>query len=179
MATQVYNYPMSHPSTATGAQLANALHTLGVNFIMGGQDEEDAFAERPVHLIAALAESNEARLRLSLIPLFLMHPDFSRHVRTAAEELHGPARITLHCYYSAAVFLQRKYRMRLEGVVGQQPTLPDYFSNGLGLAIVDDTEENLHQLAACQQQLSGLQINWLGTYEHALKRWISHRGRVK
>jgi hypothetical protein len=51
-------------------------------------------------LIAALAESDESRLRLSLIPLFLEHHEFALHVWTVAKKLHQAARLTLQCYYS-------------------------------------------------------------------------------
>ena len=63
-------------------------------------------------LIAELAKSNEARLRLALIPLFLKHPEFAAHVRKTATSLNKTARTTLQCYYSAAVCLQQKYRSR-------------------------------------------------------------------
>lgn len=36
---------MSDPPIATNAQLANALHVLGVKFIMGGQGVEETFLE--------------------------------------------------------------------------------------------------------------------------------------
>lgn len=169
---------MSNPSIAAGAQLANALHVLGVKFIMGGQGVEETFPKQPARLIAALAESGEARLRLSLIPLFLEPPEFAAHVRAAAQGLSASARVTLQCYYSAAVFLQKKYRPRLDELVRRKPSLPDHFSSELGLSFTDDPEENLRQLAARHQELSGMRINWLGTYEHAAKRWLSHHARL-
>ncbi|MDI6770234.1 MAG: pyrimidine/purine nucleoside phosphorylase [Anaerolineales bacterium] len=95
---------MSHPVTTTGDQPTNALHALGVNFIMGAGSKDESLHEQPARLIAALAESKEARLRLSLIPLFLEHPEFAAHVRAAARSLNPSARLTLHCYYSAAVW---------------------------------------------------------------------------
>lgn len=68
----------------TGEQLANSLHALGVKFIMGRKDSSETARQKPVELISALAQSKEARLRLSLIPLFLERPEFSVHVRAAA-----------------------------------------------------------------------------------------------
>ena len=110
---------MRNPSTTTGEQLANALYALGVRFVMDGTNAEESLHKEPTRLIAALAESNEARLRLSLIPLFLEYPEFAAHVRAAARGLSAPARVTLRCYYSAAVWLQRKYRLRLDALLGQ------------------------------------------------------------
>jgi hypothetical protein len=147
----------------TGSQLVNALRALDVNFIMGEQSSNDALHNQPVRLIAALAESEEARLRLSLIPLFLDHPEFSEHVRAVAQKLNSSARLTLQCYYSAAVWLGQKYlRCQL---------LPDFFSKELNLYLTDDPEENLHTLAKRHVELSGMQVNWLGTYEHAAQVW--------
>ncbi len=165
---------MSAPSPATGGQLANALHALGVRFILGGESQGETLHRQPARLIAALAKSDEARLRLSLIPLFLEHPEFAAHARTAAQRLDAPARVTLQCYYSAAVWLQQKYRRRLERLSGKEQSLPDHFSRELGVPVTDNAEENLRLLAERHRHLSGMSINWLGTYEHATQRLLIH-----
>ena len=151
-------------SPITGNQLTNALRALDVNFIMGGQREDESLRKQPGCLIAALAESEESRLRLSLIPLFLEHPEFSARVRAVAKKLDSSARLTLQCYYSAAVWLEKKYRL-------SSASLPDHFSNELGLHPTDDPEENLRNLAKRHGELSGRQVNWLGTYQHAAQVW--------
>jgi hypothetical protein len=156
----------------TGDQLTSALHVLGVNFLLGGKATDESLHKQPTRLIAALAESSEARVRLSLIPLFLEHPEFSTNVRQAAEHLGKTARITLQCYYSAAVFLQQKHRANLEILIGEKTSLPDHFSRDLGLEMTDDPEESLQSLAQRHQALSGAQVNWLGTYQHAAQIWI-------
>jgi hypothetical protein len=158
-----YNEIMSAANEITGTQLTNALRALNVNFIMGGQGTSEALHKQPPRLIAALAESGESRLRLALIPLFLEHPEFALHVQTAAKKLDPSARLTLQCYYTAAVWLAKKY---------QQPrSLPDFFSEELGLHLVDDPEENLRALAKLHKELSGTSVNWLGTYLHAATVW--------
>jgi len=149
---------------ATGEQLANALHTLGVRFIMGGHEEENHLGKQPTRLLTALAESKEARLRLALIPLFLEHHEFAVYVRAVAKKLDPAARLTLQCYYTAAVWLGQQYQPH------QQP-LPDHFSQELKLGSAANPEENLQALANRHQQLSGASINWLGTYRHAAQRW--------
>ena len=155
---------MSRAITITGNQLANALRALGVNFIMGGdKDADENLHKYPARLIVALAQSDEARLRLSLIPLFLEHPEYARHVRTVAKNLGGSARLTLQCYYSAAIWLSNKYRLNI--------SLPDYFSKGLNLAPSDNPEENLRALAKRHMELSGSFVNWFATYQHAEQVW--------
>jgi hypothetical protein len=158
-----YTEIMSGAVEITGTQLTNALRALNINFIMGGQSTNETLHKQPARLIAALAESDESRLRLSLIPLFLEHPEFALHVRTAAKQLDPAARLTLQCYYTAAVWLTKKYR--------QSGSLPDYFSQELGLCPVDDPEENLRVLAKRHKELSGTWVNWLGTYSHAATVW--------
>jgi hypothetical protein len=162
---------MRQPDTATGNQLANALNALGVNFILGGNGTDDSLHRQPARLIAALAQSNEARLRLSLIPLFLEHPEYAELVRVVARKLDPAARLTLQCYYSAAVWFQRKYQS------GGIP-LSDHFSSDLGLEPVEDPDENLHTLAKRHKELSGSFTNWLATYQHAAQVWrkgLKHR----
>lgn len=163
---------MNGSRIVTGDQLANALRGLGVKFIMGGEGGDDSLRGQPARLIAALAESDEARLRLSLIPLFLEHPEFAAHVRSVAKDLGPSARLTLQCYYSAAVWLQQKHCRRLNALIGEQPPLPDHFWRELDLQNTNDAEKNLRLLAQRHRILSGAQVNWLGTYQHAAQVWI-------
>jgi len=154
---------MRHVTTTTGEQLANALHILGVNFIRGGKDADVSLHTHPSRLIAGLSQSSEARLRLSLIPLFLEHPEYASRVRVVAKGLEPSARLTLQCYYSAARWLAKKYQVGI--------SLPDRFSKDLNLTPVDDPEENLRALAKRHAELSGSYVNWLATYQHAEQIW--------
>jgi hypothetical protein len=154
---------MSRTIVITGDQLTNALRALDVNFILGGKSKDTSLHKQPARLIAALAQSDEARLRLSLIPLFLEHPEFAVRVRTVAKRVNPAARLTLQCYYSAAVWLAKKYQLH--------KPLPDYFSKPLNLHLTADAEENLRALAKRHKELSGRRVNWLGTYQHAEQVW--------
>lgn len=156
---------MRHVSTSTGDQLVNALQTLGVNFLMGGKKTEEILSKHPTCLITELAQSGEARLRLSLIPLFLEHPEYASRVRNIAKKLKLPARLTLQCYYSAAVWLAKKHQQ-----IGAR--LPDHFSKELNLPPIEDPEENLRALAKRHKALSGSYVNWLATYQHAEQVWL-------
>ena len=137
---------------------------LEVNFILGGKETNETLHKHPTRLIAVLAQSDESRLRLSLIPLFLEHPEYSSRLRSVAKGLAPSARLTLQCYYSAAVCLQKMYH--LENV-----PLPDHFFKDLNLTPVDEPEENLRLLAKRYRELSGSFTNWLGTYMHAAQVW--------
>ncbi len=155
---------MTTTSTITGDQLAGALQALNVNFIMGGQVGRESLHKQPRRLLAALAQSDEPRLRLALIPLFLEHPEFARHVRMVAHQLTPSARLTLQCYFTAAYWLAKI-------LPGQHVSLPDLFSKELKLSITDDPNKNLRSLAKRQRELSGMSVNWFGTYHHAVQIW--------
>lgn len=154
---------MNQTAAITGDQLSDALRALGVNFILGGRGENDTLHKHPARLIAALAESDEARLRVSLIPLFLEHPEFAKYVHAVANNLLPTARLTLQCYYSAAVWIGKIYQ--------PHKPLPDIFSKEMGLVPVKDPEENLRLLAKRHVELSGSRVNWFGTYQNAAKTW--------
>jgi len=154
---------MKHTTTSKGEQLVNALHILGVNFIRGGKDVTEPLSGHPSQLIAALAQSDEARLRLSLIPLFLEHPEYASRVRGVAKKLGASAKLTLQCYYSAAVWISKKYQLNI--------SLPDHFSKDLNLTPASYPEANLRALANRHAELSGSYVNWLATYQHAEQVW--------
>ena len=147
---------MRHLSANTGDELVNALHVLGVNFLMGGKATDNSLHRQPARLIAELG--------LSLIPLFLEHPEYASRVRTVAKRLDPSARLTLQCYYSAAVWLAKKYE-------NKSVSLPDLFSKDLNLTTVNDPAENLRTLAKRHKELSGSFVNWLATYQHAEQVW--------
>jgi len=156
----------------TPTQLVDVLQTLGVPFVRGGSGA--IYAVDPCVLLAALAASEEARLRLALIPLLLSHPAFAADVKRALDRLSPAAAITLRCYYTAAYWLQSKYQTRIEHVLGAMPSLPDLFSTELGLSSTETAEHSLLALAARQQELTGRVLNWVGTYEHGLQTWLHY-----
>lgn len=158
---------------ASEEELLSALVALEIVFLQGTEAAESI--SLPLEqLIANLAESSEARIRLALIPLFLRHPDLASDLADIASHLSDSAQVILACYYSAAYNLQQKYADRLEKLFGLQRSLPDLFSQKLGISAKQSPEAQLKELAIRQSELSGRQINWLGTYEHAAQRFISY-----
>jgi hypothetical protein len=81
----------------------------------------------PAGLVAALAQHPLPRVRVALIPLFLRHPEFAKHVEKLVSILSPPAEMTLCHFYTAAVYLQRLWQGQLELYLGVFPLLPDYF----------------------------------------------------
>ena len=119
-----------------------------------------------------LASSEEARLRPAIIPLLLHRPDLATHLEDVAP-LAASASLTLKCYATAAFYLQQKHRMRLEHLGELPARLPDLCSTDLGLAPCSDPDTGLSNLARRHAELSGKPINWLMTYEHAIRQWLT------
>lgn len=159
-------------TSPSGAALAAELERLGLRFVSSSPEDALPFALSTEDLIAALARSKEARLRMALIPLFIAHPEYSRFVSQVSQELVEQAQITLVCYYTAAVLLQRKYAQRLLQLGLKASELPDIFGHSLALPLNSSADDLLLHLAEHQIQMSGRPINWYGTYEHAMERFI-------
>lgn len=127
----------------------------------------------PEYLISALAQSNNARVRFSLIPLFLRHPEFYVEAEKADKLLNSnTSQHVLRFYYTAAVHLQKKYHQQLKEILGNYIELPDLFSKILEVDKDENPESALVQLGKRHQVLSGRFVNWIGTYEHAADVWL-------
>lgn len=154
------------------AELAHALDIIEVPFVAGGSHSATFQMPQPVVLLASLAACEEARLRLALIPLLLSHPEFALHARDALRLMTPAVQTGFKCYYTAAVFLQQKYRERLNALLGDTELLSDLFSTELGLLGCSNPDESLRVLADRQRALTGRSINWQGTYEHGAQRLL-------
>lgn len=159
-------------------QLVSELWARDVRFLMGDSSNPTP-SLTPEILIKSLAESADARLRLSLIPLFLRCPELSSEVEEADKLLSANAQVTLRFYYTAALLFQKKYQARLLKLFGSQTELPDLFSKKISVDITKAYENSLFELAKQHQSLSGQPINWLGTYEHAAQRLIQYMEKFK
>lgn len=153
----------------SNSDLVDALNSLNVHFLSGGSGA--TFEAQPETLISGLAESNESRVRLALIPLFLHHPEFCEVVSSVVSTLSQAAQIYLEVFYTAAHLFQQKYENELAVYFGKQLKLPDLFSEKLNI-LGAEPDKRLDSLAQQHASLSGRSINWLGTYEHAAERTL-------
>lgn len=163
----------------TSAALATTLAQLNVHFVVGQAEGAKRITKPPHVFLSALASSDEARMRLALIPLFLAHPHYAGYVTQALKPLTPAQRQVLRCYYTAAQLLQQKYRSELMALLGSRSLLPDLFESALGLDVAESLDVRLRQLADRQARLSGRPINWYGTYEHAYARFVHHAKQRK
>ncbi len=160
-------------------RLIAELDALGVHFLWRLAPVDRVDDMDPARLLASLAASRDARVRLAIIPLLLHRPDFAAHVPEALDCAPVDARLYLMCYYTAARYLQWKYRYELARLDGAGALLPDLFSDELGLEDVTDPDDGLADLAQRHATLSGEAINWLGTYQHAAERWLARLERER
>jgi hypothetical protein len=158
----------------TEDQLVSELWAQDVQFLMG-KALTDAPTLSPESLLKSLAQSNEARVRLSLIPLLLRHPEFASVVEIVDRELsNSDPQLFFRCYFTAAMLFQKIYNESLSRHFGSQPKLPDMFSIKLGVTLTQDPEISLLELAKRHTILSGHKVNWIGTYKHATDIWLRH-----
>jgi hypothetical protein len=161
--------------TLSGDQLAAELHRLGVPYVHGAGGSSPL---APADLLAGLAASGEARLRVALIPLLLWRPHLASAAREAVQRCSPTAQTVLTCYYTAAHILQKKQAHRLDTLGVESLPLPDLFSEQLGLASSGDSDRRLTRLARRHAELSGDFINWRGTYEHAADTFLARQERA-
>ena len=161
-------------SSISEDQLVEELWARDVRFLTGKQSKDSTMPQLDTpEFIAALAKSEDARVRFSLIPLFLRHPEYAADVIEADKALADQtSQLTLRFYYTAAALLQKKLRFRITRVLGKQPTLKDLFSDMLEVLSNQNPDEALVQLGKRHRALTGQCVNWLGTYEHAADAWI-------
>jgi hypothetical protein len=97
----------------------------------------DAKATVPIpsdeELLLALLEQPDGRLRLALIPLLIRHPALAGCVQSLVNQIDPQMAIELQTYYMAAVYLQRLWKTRLGFYLDRMISLPDLFSQQLGL----------------------------------------------
>ncbi len=160
---------------ASPEHLVAELERLGVEFLRRSDLDQSYLSLEPASLLAGLAASLEARLRLALIPLLLWRPDYAKSVVEAASLLPADAFLYLRCYYTAAMLMQPEYADRLHRLGARSERLPDLFSASLSLLNLSEPRQRLKMLAERQAELSGENINWLGTYRHAIDSFVCYK----
>jgi len=153
--------------------LAATLAQLDVHYLRTSTASEPLPVD-PAVLIAAVAQYPSPRVREALIPLFLRHPEFAIHVPDLVATLPPMAGMTLRHLYTAAVYLQRLWRGKLEMYLGNGPLLPDYFGQsewGLPAPTEHYGEAGLRVLAEHLRAKTG--DNWLSTYQTVMSFYLN------
>lgn len=125
--------------------LVAALHTRGICYLAPTpQGDEPALSD--AELMLGLAASKDGRLRFALTGLLLVHPELAglatklietRDASAISKPVPPEAWDELRKHYVAAAYLQRLWRTRLAFHFGEQPDIPDRFTESLGLPKAD------------------------------------------
>ena len=162
---------------ATDQQIIDLLYQNGVSFLTPSPSLPKELPDfPPKDILLHLAQHPDARMRLSLIPVFLSLPSYARQVNHAVRQTDSDTAITLKVYYAAAALLAQIYRPELEQLHLPTQHLTDHFFTSLGLAS-STPEDQLTALSIFYQQHTHRKINWAGTFHHAAQRVIQRRAK--
>ena len=162
---------MNHP-LLSAEELTSELRAHGLQFLVGRQPAPLTRRLSSAQLLASLARQEDARLRAALIALLLANPALASAVPEALSQLGGEERMTFKLYYTAAVILEARYAERLQALSPDWCSLPDLFSQELGIPSHEKEQTRLQKLGQLHRQITGLAANWPGTYEYAASRLI-------
>lgn len=147
--------------------LVAELRDRGIRFLTPSDAEPGPERLSDAQLLTTLAQHPDPRLRLALIPWFLLHPEIHTVVSSVIHQLPPSARTELQALYMAAVYLQRLWRTRLSLYLGAFEELPDLFSRELGLPPPEERhgKVGLHALAEWHAKQCDYPVNRLASYE--------------
>jgi hypothetical protein len=157
-------------------RLVAELDTLGVRYLSRQASLQVKQVRSPARFLADLIQQPSSRVRTAFIAVLLAKPDLARAVPTALARLKPKEQLTLKLLFTAAVLLQKKYADQLRLFLGERwQWLPDLYSTEFGLDAGKSPTELLKALGADHRRLTGITLNWTGTYEnvahHLLHRW--------
>ena len=155
--------------TLDSSILISQLASRGVRHLRSANATVAATSLNTETLITELARRPEPRLRESLIPLFIRHPEYSVIVKKLVETLEPTASESLAHMYTVAVYLQRFWSGTLGLYLKSLTFLPNYF----GVPKFNLPGENEHfgesglrSLAKLYEEKTG--YNWLSAYQSVI-----------
>lgn len=158
---------------ASERELLAELAARNLHMVIGGQSDASAGRLLTDVLLAGLVQHEEARLHLALIALLLYQPETATAVPATLRQLNQEQQVSLKLFYTAAVLLQQIHSDQLRQYLPNNQPLPDLFAASLGLDGTAVPQAQLQQLSERHRELSGIQANWLGSYQYAAKRLLT------
>ena len=154
-------------------RLVAELELLGIRYL-SRQTAYVAACVRPAdQLLADFTRQPSARVRQALIALLLAHPEYAGAAPAALTHLPSSRQLTLKLLYTAAVLLQQEHVQQLNPLLGDRwSTLPDLFSDDLGIEVTGTPRDRLRDLGRVHRRDTGIVANWAGTYENVVHKLL-------
>lgn len=165
--------PVLTESLIEEEKLVAELELLGVAYLSRQSSWQVDQVRSPEFLIADLIRQPHARVREVVIAVLLAYPSYADAVLKTIDCLSYSEQTTLRFFYTAAMLLQREYAEQLRPFVQSRWVwLPDLFSVELGLTTSGAPRERLMGLAQKHREVSGINLNWAGTYENIVTKLL-------
>jgi hypothetical protein len=161
----------THRNIIEEERLVAELELLGIRYLSRHTSDRAECVRSPEALLADLVQQPSARVRVSVIAVLLAHPEYAQAVPAALERLPPAEQWTLRFFYSAAVLLQQEYAEQLRPFLAGR-RLPDRFGADLNLPVTASPREQLIALGRRHRQRTRTAVNWIGTYESAVRRLL-------
>jgi hypothetical protein len=157
-------------------QVVAELSLLGISYLSRLSGDFIAQPRVGWALLADLIRQPSSRVRSATIALLLEHPEYSEQMPIAIRKLHAKNRVTLKLFYTAAVYLQRIYFEELKSIKGDRfYWLPDFYSTELNIQQESDPIILFRNLGKRHQDLTGIYVNWVGTYKNVIAHLLNRR----
>ena len=161
----------------TEEELVAELELLSVRYLSRESSYQASRVRPPATLLADLVRQPSARVRAAAIAVLLARPEYADAVPAALERLRPLERLTLQSFYMAVMLLQQEHADRLRPFLETQwRRLPLLREVTTELNVPDEGTpgERLAALGREHQRRSGAMVNWVGTYEHVVRRLLRH-----
>ena len=167
---------MSTPDVTEEEKLVAELELLGIRYLSRQTIYQAEQVRPPDELLADLVRQPSARVRAAVIAVLLAQPEYAEAAPAAFKRLQPFERLTLGCFYTAAMLLQREYAGQLRQFVASRwRWLPEWREALAGWSLPDGTpHDKLIALGQAHRRWTQTAVNWVGTYENVAQRLLRH-----
>ncbi len=151
--------------TATWQRIVESLRAHGVRHLSLLEAPSDAPPLPLPELVDEVLRASDPRLRQSLVPLLLTHPDYGPLVRERIDRLPADLADRAKRLYVVAAAAQRMWRSRLEWILGRQPLLAPAYEEDLQVPDLDQAYGRAAFLAVADDEEARYGYNARAGYE--------------
>lgn len=152
--------------------LVNSINLMGIVFFPSSIKSNHADLLPPEIIFAELSMHEDVRMRLAIIAILLQRPDLASFAANAMAKISINYKNTFMVYYTAACLLQQIYADEWNKIFETYVPIPDKYSGDLNLSKKGTAEDRLRELSKRQAEITGMPLNWFGTFSHTGRRII-------